>query len=289
MSDKHIGLLDNGGVVVVVGGMARNFDEQYRANPRIVFWDSDDPRIKSKDLPTAARAVIMLPKFISHTTSESIVKQTRDRKLTLFNHTGTGEVKRTLDNLLAAPPKPEPVVPRGGTVLRHHSAVTPLKINEVPGASDEDLRVPKGALKAFVEKHMQMDGSHAEEARRLHPIAMREGLTTTLASLQKCIGDLRQAVTPPAPRPPMPPPTPPTPAPRPAVAPPTPAPAAPEPTARPRSSATDASAIEEALRMVDDTVAAMGLIRDTLVAAVDENRQLKQRLAKFKQLLEGIE
>ena len=95
MSD-HVGLLDGGGIVTVIGARESNVPE-YWDDPRCVFMDGYDA--VSRGLPQNARAVVFT-RWVGHSSFKGIMRQIRKRRITAFPVQGTGQLKRTLASLL---------------------------------------------------------------------------------------------------------------------------------------------------------------------------------------------
>jgi hypothetical protein len=191
MDRLHQGLLDQGGVVTVIGARESNAPEFWN-DPRCVFLTG--PEAVRRGLPAHAKAVIFT-RFLGHTAFHTIRDEAKDRGLLTFPVQGTGHLKRTLASILA--PKPSslfnPPVLRptngrpayrapaavGATVAdrdaeRDRAMASPLPIDDIPDPAppdeppapappdptpDEDTMTPKtvppprGEVTAWVRQH----------------------------------------------------------------------------------------------------------------------------------------
>lgn len=152
------------GTVVVVGVRSTNLDAVYREHPRVVVWESTDPKSLNKDLPTNARAVVMT-RFVDHTLSGRIIEQARQRNLTLFPMLETGQIKAQLDELLDMNAKETPKEPP-----------------------------KKGQLKDFVAKNSDPNANVKSETSRLMSLASKAGIKTTPGSVEQAIRVHRRSI-----------------------------------------------------------------------------------------------
>lgn len=93
------------GNVLIVGVKSSNLDEEIKTNPRVIIWDSQQQHWTNKEVPDNIRAIFMT-RFVSHNTSEMLLRQARKRQLTIFNPEGTGQIARQVKELLNMIPLP---------------------------------------------------------------------------------------------------------------------------------------------------------------------------------------
>jgi len=121
-------------LVAVIGARVSNVGEELWNNPRCVFLQGDV--VVSRGLPVNTRAVVFT-RFLGHTAFKVIMDQVRRRKLAVYPMQGTGQLKRTLATLLA--PVPVPVLP-----MTDHSAGRVLPEFSPPETREpETLPVPE--------------------------------------------------------------------------------------------------------------------------------------------------
>lgn len=103
----HIAALDHGGIAIIVGGRTTNFPDDYRANPRLKFYDSTDATTKkvAKNIPHNCKAIICM-RFVDHEISTPLVNEARRLHIPIFHATATGEAKTFIDRMLDPEHKP---------------------------------------------------------------------------------------------------------------------------------------------------------------------------------------
>src|SRR5262245_18050923 len=209
-------LLRPGGVVVIVGGRSTNFTEAMRRDPRLVFWDSTDPKVQHKDLPSNCRAVLFTP-WMSHEWDGRIRRQADRRGI--FCKPGmhtSGELRAELQRVVDhAPPKPKPdvleelfekelaktklVTPSEPVVVPDPvvvSAVEPVTESESKesGSVVKSLKARSGALARLIraQANLNMFAAHTglerhKQTERMRALARKQGLTTTLATVTEML------------------------------------------------------------------------------------------------------
>lgn len=163
-------LLDNGGKVVVIGARQSNVGDLWN-HPQIVFMDGEDAT--KRGLPANARGVLFT-RFMNHSSFGAIVAEARKRNMTIFPVQGTGELKTTLNQLIAeAKPKPP----------RHHDdqplqLLNPPQRPAVPEAPAESeilwnhwqvkdyLGCSNSAIKLWRDKRLLMPATIGQGASR---------------------------------------------------------------------------------------------------------------------------
>ena len=151
-----------GGIVLIVGAKASNFDEDIKSHPRVVIWDSQQEHWTDKDMPMNTRAVFMT-RFLSHAAFGKIRAEAQKRNITIFNPDGTGTIARQVKELLHMVP---PVTP-------------PVQIEDTTAST-------KGKLTQLIP-HINFSLSNAENARALFKKAKELGITTTEGSLAQLV------------------------------------------------------------------------------------------------------
>lgn len=269
--------------VLIVGTKAGNLPDWLRRHPQVAEWEAESASIvTAKKLPDGIGAVLFL-RFLSHVNHRRI----RDLAASAgaYAHPdllGTGEVRRML----------EPLRPAGQ-------------------ADDDDGERWEGSLFGLVEHHYEYGterGHQARESERLLRLAHKLGITTTLMSVTSTVnlvhrGHDRERETEQRARyaPPMD-------VPELLQAPLDPGKVAhlavvPPPAAAPQSIAALVAtntksdeqvdhSIGELLRMIDDSIAVLGLAREQLVDLHTKNSALRssreQLRAKMLSLFDGI-
>jgi len=216
-------LLEDGGVLLVVGARTTNIDPAWREHPRVVFWDSTDPSTARSDVPTNARAIIYT-RWVSHAVTDRLIKTARDRKLTIF-----------------------PMITSTHTLND--------KIGEVLGVALEKkgTRPTRGALQDFVLKQANFANTPSAEGARLFALARESGLATTPNSVMECLRRIRRKQG----RTAVPP----------SVA-----------LARP-------TGVAHVMAVLDDAIAGLQLVRETVAVLEADNRELHTRLDTLKKVL----
>ena len=90
----------NGGLVLIVGAKASNFDEEIKTHPRVIIWDSQHEHWTSKDIPSNVRAVFVT-RWIGHNAFSNLLSTARKRHITMFNPEGTGIIAKQVRELLS--------------------------------------------------------------------------------------------------------------------------------------------------------------------------------------------
>ena len=212
-------LLETGGVAVVVGGRPSNFPESMRRHPRFVFFDSTDPKaMHGKSLPSNARVVMMIPRFLGHHDTDRYKREAKRRGIQCLMLTTTGDIKDNLERVLdheatrkqvTAPPvivvppavvDPPKVYERIEDVSPATLAVPKVTVQEVEeglGAvadpePSEDSEMPRrhwmrGEQMSFVERYSNPDGSIRGEGRRLLALARSKGIESTEGSFEQAV------------------------------------------------------------------------------------------------------
>lgn len=239
----------NGGVIVLVGVKASNLDEEIRTHPRVVMWDSQQQHWTDKELPANTRAVFCT-RFIGHDSFHKIMSQVRKRHITMFRPEGTGMIVKQVKELLGLN-KPEPVM------------VEITKGNFAEETKEPETIMPEKKYGKLVPLYQFIDFSknNAENARSLLAKAQEMNISTTHASLVNLVKTKREKRNLPS---------------------------------FPRGKRTELNRVTKSVKEVDVSVTLLdGVIkeltdvRDYLVKTVDENRKLKTRIDKFKQMIEG--
>jgi hypothetical protein len=285
----HVGLLDRGGIVTVIGARESNVPE-YWDNPRCVFMDGYDA--VSRGLPQNARAVVFT-RWVGHSSFKGIMKQVRKRRLTAFPVQGTGQLKRTLASLLhtnmttkpeptpdwsdadtrrrwneakAEAPAPEPrlsVQDEARESLLAGSGFTP----EPPAPPDtpspvespdmtaskkkSSLPFRRGEVSAWVRSHYTPTLKFADLMR----IANAENVTYKEATISAAFYALKRAQM-----------------------------TAAAPAKAPDAPSVNGSGTDELVRLVDDAIAGLTLVREAAVRAAADHEKMAEILKLARQL-----
>lgn len=218
-------LLEDGGVLVVVGTRTTNVSDEWRSHPRVQLWDSTDPDTRRRELPSNARAVIYT-RWVSHDLTNRLIKTARDRgNVTLFPISSTHALNDKIAELFGMKPLT--------------TAPTTAK---------------KGALKQLVIEHADFTVSPKVEAQRLFALAREKGIATTPTSVAECLGRVRREQR--------------------------------------RTDAPDSVTLTRptgtghVLAVLDDAIAGLQLIRETVEKMDTENKTLAAKLANLRKAME---
>lgn len=182
--------LNGGGTLLVVGGRSTNFDETVRTHPRVVIWDSTDPKTEGRE-PADNTKVIICTRFIRHAQFSKLQRFATKRHILMMPGLGgTGEIKDVIHMALdvatatpAAPPLTTSTIHQPSKLFTESSAEPDV---------DAHGKIKRGELKAFVAAHGDLDASPAKEARRLLPVAVKAGLLSTEGAITQTLYLLRR-------------------------------------------------------------------------------------------------
>lgn len=250
-------ILSNGGVVVVIGARRSNVGDALWEHPQITYWESEQS--SRKGLPTNTKAVIFT-RFIGHATFASVVTEAKKRGITVFPLTTTGELKKTLGAIVDGasrgrrPTDEDPVL----RPQRLAAASLPKEIQMEAAVVEQKDKRPYGWLAARIKECLTA-GRSAEAtvawfaAEHGHTIS-RDRVVSELARCRK-IGKRRRATsTPPvAAIPPLPP-------------------------SRTRSSASP----DDLVRLVDDAIAALQLVKEAAEKHATDRERLRDHLDRLR-------
>jgi len=256
----HVKLLDGGGVVAVIGARESNAPE-YWDNPRCVFLDGHDA--VSRGLPLNARAVVFT-RWVGHSSFKGIMSEVRKRHLTAFPVQGTGQLKRTLASLLhtnmdtkpepaSAPAKPvQPDVSKPPASPDTPSSVESPDMTTTTSKKKSSPPFRRGEVTAWVRSHYTPAVKYADLLR----IAQEEGVTYKEATISAAFYALKRAQM-------------------------TAAPVKEAPVA---SSANGTNGTDELVRLVDDAIAGLTLVREAAVRAAADHEKMAEILKLARQL-----
>lgn len=258
---RHLKLLDNGGVVAVIGARESNIPE-YWNHPRCVFMEGRFAA--QRGLPKNARAVIFT-RFLGHTDFRTVMGEARDRDITIFPVQGTGALKRTLSALLDPPPVVADPIPPVETSTVHEVVMT--QVAEKPETSESvesTPALPKGATLKWVRTQYVPGMKFAEllaVAKSTGQPFRESGLSAAFYAIKR---EQREAAPPVL-----------------ALVPPAVA-ATPAPAPAPRIEPPAES--DYLLKLIDDSIASLQLVREVAVKVAEDRAKL-QHIAKMLQSL----
>jgi len=241
------------GNILIVGTKSSNFDDEIRTHPRVIMWDGLNETWKGKSIPENVQAVFFT-RFIGHNAWGMIVSEARKKHLTIFNPLGTGVIARQVKQLLAVPP-PVPVTPIAVHTLTNEALTEKIEVyQKQPGKL-----IP---LLKFIDWNM----TNKANANYLMIKAEELGIKSTLMSLNNFVAEhrRRQGI----------------------------------PTVmrrgRPRGSVKSVKyhppvmqtekGLDAAVQMLDNAIKELKDMREFLVATTNENKSLRTRLTKLKEM-----
>jgi len=237
----------NSGVVLLVGVKASNFSEEIKSHPRVVMWDSQNEHWLNKDLPSNTRAVFMT-RFIGHDAFVNIVKEARKRQITIFNPEGTGMIARQVRELLAINHPPAEV---------HHYEYKPVtELLVIAEQKETTMSKQPGKLKALIP-HIDFSKTNLVNAHMLLEHAVRLNIKTTLGSLAQLVSVHRKRLSP----------------------------STVTKTVIMKKPQTQVQTKDVSVQIFDNLIKELTDMRDFIVATVNENNALKERMAHLKKAL----
>lgn len=258
--------LTGGGNLLVVGARSTNFPDVIRNHPRIRVWDSTDPASDNREIPENTR-VIICTRFVAHALFGRLHKFAAKKHILMVPGLGnTGEIKEVVRIALNIPvefTEPAPAEPADAQeIAPMQSAHSEPDAPDTSTDVDAVAAVPhkKGALKEFVQANLNLQRGPADEARRILPLAKEAGFnTTTHAAIAQTIYVLRNPAGLRAVKPE-------TAAPAPVIAVP--------------------SNIGEALRLLDDAMAVLTLVREAVIKVKSDDEQTQDTMRQLRGFLE---
>lgn len=182
-------ILHDGGKLLIVGGAITEFmPTSLQNHPQVVVWDDEKQGFSNKEVPANAR-VIMYNRWVSHGTAAKLREAAVSRHALLFPMLKTGEMKRLLAEVIQTEPAEcaavETAIAEQKTKLQEEKEETTVVQKKIS---------KQGELQRFLSRNLDLDidfsvkGSKSDEARRLLPLAQKDGLPTTEASIANAIG-----------------------------------------------------------------------------------------------------
>lgn len=162
----------SGGVILIVGAKASNFDRDIREHRQVILWDSQDQRWHAQDLPTNARAVF-ITRFIGHAAFEKIIAEARKRRITIFNPTGTGIIARQVRELLGLTRETEVTTPQPTAQVKEITVGTEQK---------------KATTASVIRSLLNHDETISQNFERIMPELRKHNLPAKEASVKTTIG-----------------------------------------------------------------------------------------------------
>jgi hypothetical protein len=179
MNDLHALQPLNGGIVLIVGAKASNFDETIRNHPRVVIWNSQQQHWTDKELPANTRAVFTT-RWVGHVAFSKIYEEAKKKKIIFFNHEGTGQIAKQVRELLVLH-SPEPSMDT--------EPLTPT-IEETPSVTPKQKHTPN-KLKPLLD-FIDWDKNNMENGRLLMKKSQELGISSTLNSITEFVRRMRK-------------------------------------------------------------------------------------------------
>lgn len=252
---KPLQPMSSGQIVII--GVPGTFDEQLSKHPRVVIWNSEKEHWSNKDLPVNTKAVFF-GRFLAHTVASRLIGEARKRHITLFNANGTGMISKQVRELLGMP----------AVKVVDESLVeklTPTSMESVPTPEPVPVPEKRNKLSALVP-FIDLTLGPAENGRRLYAKAKELGIQTTLGSVTQMVIVQRKKAGGPRPAQDV------------------------RRGSRPMKATVTAAVPKEldaSVEMFDGIVKGLQDMRDFLIATVEENQRLKQRILSFRKVLDG--
>jgi hypothetical protein len=249
--------LHDGGTVLIVGARSSNFPERIRQHPRITVWDTTDPDIWGTKQPPATTRVIICLRFISHSLFGKLKRYaTKANALMMPGLNNTGEIKQVVSIALdIAEPEPPPLPkPQNLEISKTHPKPPPMTSREFVRAHGDITHLPSLA-----------------EARRLHRLAVEHGYPFSTSALVQQIGALKRLAPPPV----------------------KPAPldivddTRPEPEPEPELEERVTTGIGEALRLIDEVVVGLGLVREAVQKVELDGKKTEATISALRRVLDA--
>lgn len=260
--------LSDGGNILVVGARSSNFSPELRQHPRITIWDSTDPRTPTRTPPDNTK-VIICTRFIAHKTFGRLQQFASKRRLLMLpGLNNTGEIKDVIQMALGIedPETRTPWTTPPADLLRAHDIETPPPPPD-PSPAPPPPRPGGRTMKAFIASIANLDAGPSREYARLAPMIAEAGYATTESSVKQVLYMLRREraglpsysipsrkVTEQTPAPP--------PAPKPEV-----------------------SHIADALRLIDEVSAGLGLLREACLKVQHDDEQMQATMQALRGFL----
>lgn len=311
MSENKLHILEGGGRVVVIGAEWERKAFVDYDDPRLVYIDTGSSQAGKRDnigeLPRNARW-IFTTQHISHEAAKKVREHAKNVHAVYSPASTIGMIKVKLATMGVLSKKEIADRDRKEAPVPEKS----IAVNGVPiGAKQETAKrdypattAKRGERLEFVRKHVNLHSDTGSEAKRLLALAQKQGLTTTEDSLRQAIQKMRRDSAEPATassasatteRPAAgsgPPPAPLAPSSSPVTETSPPASAAP-PAAPPAPVGIGTSADfvrdeqRELIRVIDDVIVGLQLIREEIVQATRDRVELAELRAKLKALAGG--
>lgn len=214
------------GEILIVGGRASNFDQEYREHEQLIFWYSRDPQTARKQYIPKNIEVIFFTQWIDHSLSTRIKKIAKGKLIQCSWHiTELGKIKAFIKNLLRESaerrererlPEPKAEVPTlqkpkvsVGHISAPHVTSDSKKDSELTitgggvmtqtteeAKKEEKKKVGKGVLKKFVGDNADIAAiGYTQEIARLFSLAQEAGINTTPDSISARFSELKRART----------------------------------------------------------------------------------------------
>jgi len=183
----------NGGRILIAGGeTSKDLPKQITEHPQIIIWDDNQQGLDQKIIPTNVR-IIMYNRLISHATAKRLSNAAADLHAIKFPMLRNREIKELLYTFVqadatVAPEQVEPIVEQ---IIKEEVAIESAnleKVEEIMPAKKE-----RGWLRKFAMRNINLNldytikGTVVKEAARLFDIAKKDGVKTTLASMNQAI------------------------------------------------------------------------------------------------------
>lgn len=258
-AEKAGRLIRMGGVAVVAGVRPSHLPDEYHSHPAVVFWEPSEG--KSTRMPYTLPAnchAVLLGRLLSHGQARQILKQVRQRAnvVTFPGLFSTAELKKTLDQLLYKPDQPVSVPVTATADVVSPPADVPLSAFTVTEDSQEKVVAKtaiRGPIKDWVRGlKLSSDDSFAAVWEREGEAAREQGFSQSQVktAFYAVLSELRRV----------------------------------KPKAQKRTILDSRSESNELVKLVDDAIAALTLVREAAVKSVDRQDRLREMIRLAKEL-----
>lgn len=215
------------GKILIIGTKSSNFDQDYRGNDQLIFWNSTDPATNRKDYIPKKVEIMFVAKWVNHPLTERLERVAKRQGVQTYRRIKSlGNMRALIDQLLREsaekqknlPPVHEKIFlpqkenqPRPASTVNDVSTVNKIGSEEVQQpktggheimtapAIDKEVaitkrtKVGKGELKKFIEENANLAAlDRKAKIIRLFTLAREANIPTTLKSVDHGLRQIRK-------------------------------------------------------------------------------------------------